>query len=276
MKSIACLLAALFAATLSAQEFEGTVTWKMQAEIADPALQAKLQSAQPRMASPEMQAKMQEAQAAMQNPEMQAMLAQNPQMRAMIERQMGAMKGPAAAAGEGGGGLFPRGFTLKTKGARVLVTVDGGMFPSEVLSQADLGAVFQLNRAQQTYRRLPAERPAADGTAAHKITRTAETAKILGYTCTRCMVESLRGPDKAAYSVWVTKEIKGLDPKRLKNLRVGREQGPNFMDQLDGIPMKMEVTTPEGRLTMEVASIKAETLPAGLFEVPAEFTESGE
>lgn len=265
MKFIASLLTLVFAATMTAQEFEGTITWKMQAQITDPAMQSKMQAAQARMASPEMQA-------ALQNPEMQAMMAQNPQMKAMIERQMAALKGPASDGGQGG--LFPTGFTLRTKGARSLVRVEGGMFPSEVLTQSDLNAAYQIDRASETYRRLPQDQSGSATGPAPRVTRTAETAKILGYTCTRCVVETSAGPEKAAYSIWVTKDIKGFDPARLKNMRVGRAPGPNFMDQLDGVPMKMEITTPQAKLVMEVSAIQAESLAAALFELPEGFSEA--
>lgn len=275
MKLSIGLLALVFAAAMPAQDFEGTIIWKMQAEIADPAMRSELQSAQAQRGSPETRARMKAAQAALQSPEVQAMMAQNPQMKAMLEQQMGALKGPAAGEGEGAlGGMFPRGLTLKAKGARSLVTIDGGMFPREILTQSDTGATYQIDRAGKSYRRLPPDRAPAGAAPAHKITRTGERAKILGYNCVRYLVEDTAEPEQGTYTIWVTKDIKGLDPKRLKNLRVGRDQGSNFMDQLDGVPMKMEISMPQARLVMEVSAIRPESLPAALFELPAGFTDS--
>src|SRR5690242_15873893 len=100
MKRLAALLVlAVFTLTLRAEDFEGTITWKMKMEISDPALQAKMQAAQAKLADPAVQAQLAQAQAAMQSPQMQEMMRQNPQMKAMIEKQMAALKGPGAASG---------------------------------------------------------------------------------------------------------------------------------------------------------------------------------
>jgi hypothetical protein len=246
----------------------------MQTEIADPAMRREMQDAEAQMSSPKMQAQMREAQEAMNSPQMQEMMKQNPQMRAMIEAQMGALKRPAAKSGGGFGGMMPEGFVLKTKGLRTLVAVQGGMMASEVLTWSDKNVAYQLNREQQTYRLLPQGTDAKESPDAFKITRTSDTAKVLGYTCTRYLVESRQGRERVNYSIWATKEIKGFDPAKLRSLRMGREKGPNFMSQLDGVPMKMEMGTPEAKMTMEVTAITPGRLPDSTFELPSNFTES--
>lgn len=277
-KFVALLAAVLLTLSLSAQDFEGTITWKMTAEIADPALKAKLQAAQARLASPEAQAQLQQAQAAMQSPRMQELMRQNPQMKAMIERQMAALQSPAAATDNPLGGMLPESFTFKTKGQRSLVIIKGGPAAGEILTMADKDATYRLNREEQTYHKVsrePAETPA---TPTFRITRTSETAKILGYTCTRCDVEPNVSPssEKMTYAVWVTSEIKGLDPKKLRSIRLGQGRGANFVGQLDGVPLKMEVHSAKANFTMEVTSITPGALPALLFELPAGFTDTGE
>lgn len=277
MKQLATFLAiTLLTAALRAGDFEGTVTWKMKAEISDPALQAKIQAAQAQLATPEMQAKLQQAQAAMQSPQMQEMMRQNPQMKAMIERQMAAMQGPAAASGNPLGGMLPQGFTLKAKGQRSLVIVDGGIMAGEILTLGDKDEAYRINRDEHTYKRI--DQPMFDQSEAktYKITRTGQTEKILGYTCTRCEVTAKEADDpkneKTSYTVWVTKEIKGLDPKQLSALRVGRDRGPNFVEQLEGVPLKMEIHSPQANLTMECTAITPGALPDALFQLPAGFT----
>ncbi len=277
MKNIAALLVAgLLAAGLTAQEFEGTVVWKMRAEISDTAVRSQIQAAQAQLASPEIQAQMKEAQAALQSPEMQEMMKQNPQMRTMLEQQMSALKAPAAApVGGPTANMFPTGFTLKARGQRTLVTVEGGMFPGETLSLEDQHVSYQIDRAAKTYRRLPQETQLPTSEAhAYRIARTGETVRILSYNCTRWQVESSGEGDNTAYSIWVTKEIKGLDPRQFNQLRAGRDSGPDFLSQLDGVPLKLEATTPEAKMTMEMVAIKAEKLPAALFELPAGFTDT--
>lgn len=288
MKKIVALLfvAAALVGRVVAQDFEGTVRWSMTAEISDPAVRAQMSQAQAQLASPEMQAQMEQARAAMNTPEMQAMMKNNPQMRAMIEKQMGALNNlPKPAAGGGGaGGMFPNKFVCKTKGTRALITVEGGMFPSETLSQGDKGVAYRLDRAQRTYRRLPTSLPQADEVKAKlgtdfKVTATGETAKIIGYSCKRYLVEQSGGAgadprEHQTYTVWATKDIPGLDSKKLEALRVGRESGPNFMTQIDGVPLKIEINTPQAKLVMQAESITRESLPASLFELPAGFTEA--
>lgn len=279
MKKLATFLAiTLLTAALRAGDFEGTVTWKMKAEISDPALQAKMQAAQAQLATPEMQAKLQQAQTAMQSPQMQEMMRQNPQMKAMIERQMAAMQGPAAASGNPLGGMMPQGFTLKAKGQRSLVIVDGGIMAGEILTLGDKDEAYRINRDERTYQRI--DHPMLDQPAAksYKITRTGQTEKILGYTCTRCEVTATgaTGTEKTSYTVWVTKEIKGLDPKQLSALRVGRDRGPNFLEQLDGVPLKMEIHSAQANLMLECTSIIPGALPDALFQLPADFNAAGQ
>ena len=276
-KLIPLLAAAALACGVHAQDFEGTVTWKMRAEISDPELRAKMNEAQSRMASPEMQAQLKQAQAAMQSPQMQAMMQQNPAMRAMIEKQMAALPKPGATPGGGPASMFPNKFTFKVRGSRSLVQVEGGMFPMEILSFADQHVAYRLDRAGHTYRRMshPAESNAGpDAATQFKVTPTGETARLLGYNCKRYLVEQVGGASQTTYSVWTTKDIAGLDAKKLGDLRVSRDRGPNFMSQLDGVPLKMEINTPQAKLTMEAEAITPETLPADAFELPAGFVEA--
>jgi uncharacterized protein DUF4412 len=264
------------AGLLHAQDFEGTITWTLHAEITDPAMKAQIDSARAQTASPEMQAKMAQAQAAMQTPQMQEMMKQNPQLRAMMEKQMATLSGGGAA---GGGNpmekMIPKGFTLKAKGTRSLAITEGGIAPSEILTLGDQKVSYSINRDQKTYRTLPtAAGSAASGDSAFKITRTSETAQILDYTCTRVLVEPTSEAQKTTFVVWVTKDIKGFDAKQLAALRVGRDRGPNFLSQLDGVPLKVEITAAQMNLTMQVTAIKAESLPDSLFALPAGFTET--
>ncbi len=277
MKKILSLvmIAAALASRVLAQDFEGTVTWKMKAEMTDPKMQAQMEQAQAQLASPEMQAKMEQARAAMNTPQMQEMMKQNPAMRAMIEKQLAKLPKPAAAGG-GPGGMFPHQFVCKTKGVRVLIAVEGGMFPMETLVLGDKGVAYRIDRAQRTYSRIDTKMP--ERKEAHeiqfKVTPTAETAKITGYDCTRYDIEQTgsRGP-VMHYSVWATKDIKGFDIKKLEAMRVGRDAGPNFMTQVDGVPLKVEINTPQAKMVMQAESITRESLPASTFELPAGFTE---
>jgi hypothetical protein len=272
---LAAMAAVFFCCCLQAQDFEGTVVWKMRADLTDPAMREQMRAAQAQLSSPDMQAKMKEAQTALNTPEMQAMLAQNPQMRAMIEKSMSVMPKAGAASADAESGLFPKGITLKSKGACTLVKIEGGMMPSEILTLGDKGISYRIDRPAKTYQVLAKSTDTAVTTSANafKITRTADTAKVLGYTCTRYLVSPAGEGDGTTYSVWTTKEVKGLDPKKMSSLQVGRENGPSFMTQLDGAPLKMEITTSQAKILMEASVIKAESLPDSTFALPKGFTE---
>lgn len=268
------VIAAVFCGCIHAQDFEGTVVWKMRADISDPAMRQQMQAAQAQLSSPDIQAKLKEAQAAMNTPEMQAMMAQNPQMRAMIEKSMAAAAPkPGASTDDAVGGMFPKSITLKAKGARTFVKIEGGMMPSEVLTLGDKSVSYQIDRSAKTYRVLAKSGDASPSVGGFKVIRTSETAKVLGYTCRRYLVEPVGEGDGTTYSVWTTKEIKGLDPKKMSSLQVGRDSGPNFMSQLDGAPLKMEISTHQAKILMEATAIKAESLPDSTFALPKGFIE---
>jgi hypothetical protein len=47
-----------------------------------------------------------------------------------------------------------------------------------------------------------------------------------------------------------------------------------FYDNIDGVPLKMEMITPQMKMTMQVMEIKKESLPASAFEIPGGYTET--
>jgi Domain of unknown function (DUF4412) len=72
--------------------------------------------------------------------------------------------------------------------------------------------------------------------------------------------------------VWATTEIKDMDLKALSGQRLGQGQSI-FSDKIDGVPLKVEVASPQGNMVMEVADIKREKLKDGDFVIPAGFKE---
>jgi hypothetical protein len=243
-----CLLAA---ASVSAQDFSGTVTWIMRVEITDPELKAQLDAAQ----------------AALSNPAMQDLLESNPQMREMLEKQMG---GSSAAAA---GGFFPKGFTLQIKGSRSLVKTEGGVAAGDVLTQADKNVSYQIDRKARTYYKLAAD-PLKDYAGNYKVTSTAVTANVLGYTCRRFVVETTDAGEKMSYSIWATNDIKGLDAASLRRLKFGESAGSEFLAKIDGIPLKIDAITPQAKLFMVATAVQREALPDSLFTLPAGFKQT--
>src|SRR5690349_8843934 len=92
MKNLLILLILISATATFGQNFEGTIKWTMKMDITDPAKKAQMEDAQKKMSDPATQAKMKELEAKMKDPQFKAMLESNPQMKAQIEKAMGAVQ----------------------------------------------------------------------------------------------------------------------------------------------------------------------------------------
>jgi hypothetical protein len=220
------------------------------------------------MNDPAQQAKTKEMQAKMNDPQMKAMMEANPQMKAQMENMMKMTQGGDMSA------MMPSGMKIKIKNGNTLTLMEGGM-AMEVLHMKDNDLNVNLNRQNKTYTVLP-HGGGGPGDAAMgpkpKVTKTTETGKILNYTCTKYIVEVIERNRPVTQILWATNEIKDIDMKSLAKQRMGRS-GQLSYEGVDGIPLKIEMTTPEMKMTMEVTEIKKESLPASDFSI-AGFTET--
>lgn len=261
------LLTSVLALVCRGQNFEGTLEWTFKSEITDPQMRQDLADA-----GSDMQDAMREMQEAMNDPEMQAMMAQNPMMRQMLQQQMGAMSG-MMAGGNPMANMMPKGMTARVKGAKSLMVRDNGQAslasPSEILV-VDAETAYAIDRANRRYQKLPAASPDAEEDA-YTITRTDETGRTLNYRTRKYLVEPT-GADAdsgARFEVWTTTEIDGLNPRQLARMNPGRNA--DFIGQLDGIPVRMDIISPEMRMTMELTSLKEESIPDSVFQLPEGF-----
>ncbi len=264
---IACLL---FACTCLAQSsFEGTIKWSMKMEITDPAAKARMEEGQKKMNDPATQAKMKEMEKQMNDPQFKAMMEANPQMKAQMEKTMQMMQGGNLNS------MMPSAFTVKIKNNNSIAQMEGGMMGGmEILNLTDKNQSYSLDRQNKTYTALPQGNNEPQKTSPEiKVTKTKETAKILNYTCTKTIVEVTQNGKTMKNFYWTTTEIKDLDLKSLSKQRMGRGNQSMFYQDIEGVPLKMEMTMPEGTMTMEVTEIKKESLSASLFELPADFKE---
>lgn len=268
MKKLITLILGFAALLGKSQGFEGTIKWTMKMDITDPKMKAEMDKAQQQMSDPANQAKMKEFEAQMNDPKMKAMMDANPQMKAQMENQMKMMKG-------GGGGMnsmMPKGFTIKIKGGNRLTLMEGGM-AMEVLYQKDKDQSVRLDRQNKTYSVLAGKGNANANPVTPKITKTGETAKILGYNCTKFLVELTEGGRPSTQSIWTTTEIKDFDLKSLAHQRMGQGGQSMFYEGMEGVPLKMEISMKEGNMVMEAAEIKREGLNAADFTIPSDFKE---
>jgi hypothetical protein len=268
-KSTLFLLCSLIS-FLAVAQYEGTITWGLKMEITDPKLKAQMEQANKQMSDPNNQAKMKELEEKMNDPQFKAMMEKNPEMKAMIESQMAAMKN-----GSGGNlmdNMMPKSMEIKTKDGNSLSKISGGAFESEVLYLKDKQESYTIDRKNKTYTVHTAPKP-DDKTSDIKVTKTEEFATILSYKCRKYLAEVPEHGQKVTYFIWATTDIKDLDPKQFSKMRVGKGGSASFMEKVDGVPLKIEAKMPQGNMTMEVTSLKKEPIPASLMQIPTGFTE---
>jgi hypothetical protein len=249
MKKLIPLMLLLLVFTAKAQNFEGTIKWSMKMEITDPAMKAKMEAAQQRAADPAQKAKMEKMEAQMNDPKMKAMMESNPQMKAQMEAMM-----KMAQSGDMNS-MMPKGMIIRVKGQNTLMKMDGGPMAMELLYLRDKDVSYNLNRENKTYSTMPKGDNTQRTTNPAKVTKTSETAKIL------------------SSSIWTTTEIKDIDMKNLGKQRMGRGQSM-YYEGMEGVPLKIESSTGEGKMIMEVTEIKRESQNASDFTLPTDFKET--
>lgn len=272
-------LIAMSCLVLHATDFEGTLRWTMSIEITDPAMKKEMVDAEKQVSDPKMLAQMNDAQGAMADPEMQAMMAQNPQMKAMMEQQMAMINKSKSGSVNPFDNMFPKAFLLRTKAGKTLSVVDGGPMPVEVLNLPAIPVRYMIDRKAHTYLKLPDDKAlgSAEKTT-YKITKTNDSLTILGYACTKYVVvlnkDSTTHEKPSTYLVWASTEVDGIDTSALAKLKFSEHGSENaFMRDIVGVPLKMEVTTTQARVTMQAVTLQAESLADDLFRLPAGFTE---
>ncbi|MBL7852205.1 MAG: DUF4412 domain-containing protein [Cyclobacteriaceae bacterium] len=268
MKKLITLFVALVSLGAQAQSFEGTVRWTMSMEITDPQMKAQMAQAQQQLNDPETQAQIKEMEEKMNDPQMKKMMEQNPQMKAAMEQAMKSARGGSAA---GTNDMMPKGMILKVKGANMITIMEGGMANGMEMLFAEGQPPMRINREAKTFSKMP--EGSSGETPEVSVTRAPETAKILGYTCQKYIVEMTSQGQTMKQVMWTTTEIKDLDMKALSRQRSAQGQ-PMFSEKVQGVPLKIEVASPQGNMVMEVAEMKREKLNDADFKIPAGFKET--
>jgi hypothetical protein len=268
MKKILFLAVWLCTTIAHAQNFEGIVKWSFTTEVTDPATKAKMEEAQKKMKDPANQAKMKEMQAKMNDPQFKKMMEANPQMKAQMEAMMKMSESGDMSS------MMPKSFEIRIKNSNTLSKMEGGIMDKmEILSLKDKNLSYRIDRVSKTYSVLPsADSIKQMKDMETKVTKTSETMKILNYTCTKYIVEYTTHGKKVDQILWTTTEIKDFDMKSLAHQGGGNGQHFYF-DKVDGVPLKMEMTMPEGKMVMQVTEIKRQSLPATAFQLPPDYKE---
>jgi hypothetical protein len=237
--------------------------WSMKFEASDPAMKAKMEEGNKKASDP---AKQKEMQDAMNDPKMKAMMEANPAMKARMEQVMQGQQ-----SGDMAGSMMPKGFTVKIKDGKSLVTMEGGM-SGEMLNTGD--KVYRLDRANKTYSVMPSgEGKEMENKQKPTVTKTSETMKIAGHNCTKYIITIVEHGQTITSNQWATTEIKDFDTKMLLKQKTGRGQSM-FYEGVEGIPLRTETTMKEGTSIMEVTDIKRESLNAADFTIPSDYKET--
>jgi hypothetical protein len=266
MKKVLLALALIILVMQSrAQSFEGIVKWSITMNITDPKMKAEMEQAQKRMNDPENQAKIKEMEEKMNDPQFKAMMESNPQMKTQMEAAMNMMKSGNLSS------FIPKGSTAKVKDGNTLFSMEGGMMSNyEILTLKDKPESYQLDRQNKTYFVMPHNTETTEAEKNVKVTKTSETTKILGYSCTKYIVEYSDEKHKMQQILWATKDIPGLELKNMGSSRMNRSQ-KIYYDKIDGVPLKIEMHMEQGNMVMEAKDIKKQSLPASDFTVPADY-----
>ena len=267
------VLAALSLPVARAADFEGSIQWSFKAEVTDPEMKKKMAEAQAQLADP---AKLAEMKAMLENPQMKAMMEQNPEMKAAMEAQIKLAED--AASGKSGGDLIsaalPKAMILKTKAGNTSMQLEGGMMPMEVISRKEPAESVKIDRKAKTFSRLPADKAKTSAEqAAHKVTKTGATTKILGHTCEQYLIETTKDGKTMVGVFWATNDIPGLNASSLSQAGLSGGGTDAFMREIDGVPLRMEMTLPEMTLKVDAVSVRAGAVPDSTFEIPAGFAE---
>jgi hypothetical protein len=267
MKNIIFAALLLSSIKVIAQNFEGTIKWTIRTEITDPKQKAQMEEAQKRMSDPATQAQMKQMQEKMNDPQFKAMMEANPQMKAQMEKMLGATQSGDMSS------LVPKGFVVKIKSGNTLTKIEGGMFASDILYLKAKDQAYSLDMANRTYSIMnPASAASATKDADIKVTKTSETAKILNYNCAKYIVDVTKNGTKTSQYLWTTTEIKDIDLTSLSKQSFGKGQN-FFYENVEGVPLRIETKTNGVNINMEVTEVKKESLNAADFVIPADFKE---
>ena len=265
MRSIISIVMLTVVTTVTAQNFEGIMKWKMTMEFSDPAVRAEVERSAQKMSAPAQQEQMAELKKQMENPQMKAMMESNPQLKAQMEKMMSANL-------SSGGNMMPTGFTIKSKNGNTLTAMEGGMMRDmEILYLHDKNQSYRLNRNNKTYAIIKSD-PSQNSKPEVSVTKTGMTTKVLNYTCTQYFVK-ITTPETTVNQVfWNTTEIKDLDFKSMRQQRMGNGNSM-YYEGMEGVPLKIELTTPQGKMTMEATEIIRSGLNDSDFKIPLDYKE---
>ena len=162
--------------------------------------------------------------------------------------------------------VFPKGFTMQFGKNCYLLSTDGGILSVQMLWLSDKQQYYQINQTNKTYTLLPPDSTARKLPEQYRpvVTKTSETTTLLGYSCTKYIIR-FRSDSSFNQIYWATTTI---NIPSLKSLP-GQSGQALYYEGMEGLPLKMELSSPQMRLVTAVTMIKKTALPDSLFVLPA-------
>ena len=250
------------------QDFEGEVTWKIDAQM----LKSKGNSS-PENNNAEMKKAREQLQQQLKSPD----VANNPQAKEMLEKILAQM--PSEEASEGGSmidNMMPKAMYIKIKNGSTLLTMKGGMATNmigDILTLKGKPESYSIKRDKKTYTVIPQSKAKKEESTL-TVTKTTETMKILGYNCTKYIISNTKSKTAESQIVFATTQIKDIDFKSFTNLKVGNsDKYSSAMKQIEGVPLRMEIKTTDMNMNMECSQIEKKKMNDADFMIPSDYKE---
>ncbi len=269
MKKIILLSISLLVASVAfCQDFEGEITWKIDAQM----LKTR-ENASPDNNNSEMAKAREQLQKQLKSPE----VANNPQAKEMLEKILAQMPSPEANSGGSlADNMMPKAMLIKIKNGSSVLTMQGGMVASmmgDILSLKGKPETYAIKRDKKTYSIMPQSK-ALKGDEIFTVSKTSETMKILGYECTKYIISNPKSKNAESQIIYASTQVKGIDFKFLSNMKMGNsDKYSSAMKQIEGVPLRIEVKTPDANVNMECTQIEKKKMSDADFVVPTDYKE---
>ncbi len=272
-KELLLIVFIFLAGTSFSQNFEGTIKWAMKIDLKNAQHQ---DAAKGNSSGAQMDAEIKKLEAQMNEPEFKKQMEANPQLKSLMEENLNRLQSMQGGSGGGAGSFMPTGVLIKIKDGNNLIKMEGGMAEmlGEILYLKDKDQSYSIRRKNKTYSVLPkaSESKEKEKEPVVKVTKTSETLKIIGYTCSKYIIQVTDHGKTINQAVWTTTEIKDFDPKGLSKMTsAGSKEAKIYLDGVEGVPLKMESDNGEMKMVMEVTELKKTPLDASLFSIPSDY-----
>ncbi len=270
-KELLFILFVFLAGTSFSQNFEGTIKWAMKIDLKNVQHQEAVKG---NSSSSPMDAEIKKLEAQMNDPEFKKQMEANPQLKSLMEENLNRLQSMQGSSGSGAGSFMPTGVLIKIKDGNNLIKMEGGMseMMGEILYLKDKDQSYSIRRKNKTYSVLPKASESKEKEPVVKVTKTSETVKIIGYSCTKYIIQVTDRGKTINQAVWTTKEIKDFDPNGLSKMTsAGSKEAKIYLDGVEGVPLKMESDNGEMKMVMEVTELKKTPLDGSIFSIPADY-----